>query len=351
MGDVTFVIGNGFDLKIGLRTTYNDFYEEYIQQGPNDSEIIKYFKKEILINRENWKDFERSLGEVSQKFGDAEDFIDCHDDFVKVFDQYLVSECNTIDWSQIGRNELFIQSIAKFYSFIRSVNPDKIKSVAESAGMKVNFLQFNYTNVFDILLERSQYWGINGLRKGESVHVHGQMDAGYSVLGVNDISQIKNENFRTNNDILSIFVKQIFLDVLQSRNVNRDIPRKAALEAINSSDIICAFGSSIGETDKFWWEKIGERLNKEEETYLIIFDKCDLNENEGRSSKAFIENEKKLEERKCEIIDRFVNLAGLDSEWTNINPDRVIVELNSDMFNFELPFKGSRKTNDLVIID
>jgi hypothetical protein len=31
MANITFILGNGFDLNLGLKTRYTDFYPEYIK--------------------------------------------------------------------------------------------------------------------------------------------------------------------------------------------------------------------------------------------------------------------------------------------------------------------------------
>ena len=55
--NVTFLIGNGFDLGIGLKTAYSDFYNVYCKSDSNDSLAVKKFKSEIQGNYENWSDF------------------------------------------------------------------------------------------------------------------------------------------------------------------------------------------------------------------------------------------------------------------------------------------------------
>ena len=45
--NITFMIGNGFDLNIGLKTRYKDFILEYLKIDTKD-DMLKKFKK-ILI--------------------------------------------------------------------------------------------------------------------------------------------------------------------------------------------------------------------------------------------------------------------------------------------------------------
>ena len=59
---ITFLIGNGFDLNLGLKTTYKDFYKNYLMTL--DSEVINnnVLYKHIDKNIEDWVDFETRLG-------------------------------------------------------------------------------------------------------------------------------------------------------------------------------------------------------------------------------------------------------------------------------------------------
>lgn len=45
--NVTFLIGNGFDLGIGLKTAYADFYGIYCMPHQGDSPAVVKFKSEI----------------------------------------------------------------------------------------------------------------------------------------------------------------------------------------------------------------------------------------------------------------------------------------------------------------
>lgn len=38
--NITYLIGNGFDLNLGLKTKFKDYLEEYMVPQPEDSELI-----------------------------------------------------------------------------------------------------------------------------------------------------------------------------------------------------------------------------------------------------------------------------------------------------------------------
>ena len=357
MANVTFFIGNGFDLQMGLETKYVDFYKEYTKVLSSDNKLLKWFKEKILRDEAsgwvNWADFEKEMGRQSELFvGEhpVEDFIQCFNDFSICFNEYLVNQSSKIDWSAIDSSvyQHFNQSIRFFYNYIasapQSVVRDRI-TMRSLSDAKVHFLQFNYTDIFDRLLSEcdlptvflklpaGQRYEINKL--GVNLHIHGQMDNGYPTIGVNDKSQIVNELIRNSPHVQKIFIKPIYLDALQNRNVNQPIPRTEATDVIAVSDVICVFGASIGDTDKYWWEIIGDWL-KSSGKLLIIFDVCSRVD-DGISPIAFLNNETTDYDRRVDILDRFIRLADWSEEDIGINREKIIIELNSGIFNFRLP--------------
>ena len=61
--NVTFLIGNGFDLNLGLKTKYSDFITTYCAENDKDSDLIKKFKKNIHKNPDLWASAELAFGQ------------------------------------------------------------------------------------------------------------------------------------------------------------------------------------------------------------------------------------------------------------------------------------------------
>jgi len=343
---VTFIIGNGFDLRVGLKTRYADFYKIYTKVKNGDSKTIKRFKEEILKseshNWKNWADFEFQMGEHCSEFqGDTpvEDFVECFNDFVVSFNEYLTNECEAIDWASVNNVHIsnFSTSITNFYTHIKRVGQNEIQQCMGNRA-PVNFLQFNYTDVFDNILAKSNlknlrqtvssgHMGIGSL--GKNIHVHGKLGkGGYMTMGVDDERQIKNDKMSNDPRMHMIFIKPKFLDALQARDVNQEITRGEALRIITASNVICSYGTSLGDTDGFWWGKIGDWLKQGQGTF-IVFDICGA-EDDGISPLAFLNSELSIDDRKSEITKRFLRLAMLNEEWLENNPNRFIIELDTD---------------------
>ena len=79
--NVTFMIGNGFDLRLGMKTRYTDMYDGYIST-PSDNEIIEIFKATLKSDSsqkyQTWGDFEIAMAHHAKNFKKEEDFIARH---------------------------------------------------------------------------------------------------------------------------------------------------------------------------------------------------------------------------------------------------------------------------------
>jgi hypothetical protein len=92
------------------------------------------------------------------------------------------------------------------------------------------------------------------------------------VLGVNDISQIDNIGFHKNQDIIETIIKD---ECNQAQKHTKEIWCK---NQIKKANLICIFGSSIGDTDNIWWELVGEQLTRDcnlDSTPITLFPSTD----------------------------------------------------------------------------
>jgi hypothetical protein len=327
--NVTFIIGNGFDLQMGLKTRWKDFYKVYLNDTENDSEVIKKFKNLILKDKENewgnWSDFELGMGKESKNFNSKEEIVACHADFVKKFNIYIRNQCEKVDWDNVSDKEKDAFD-GSMYIFLENIHEYS----------KLNFLQFNYTDIFDILLGEAEFYKGTSIGVVENLHIHGKMDD-FIVIGVDNIEQIHNSVLRENYKVTEILVKQKYLKIINEMEEGISSNNKKAIESINSSDVICIFGSSIGETDAYWWKIIGNWLRKANRSLCIFngryWTRKDKSPTEIKEKCTNIFNKKR------EFLNRFAKLAEWEQSEEILLSDQITITLNSDMFNFELPMK------------
>ena len=76
--NITFFIGNGFDINLGLNTKYSSFYPYFIEHARDDNMI----KKWIDGNEKYWADLEEKFGQqlTNISAGDLERFYEDKDE-------------------------------------------------------------------------------------------------------------------------------------------------------------------------------------------------------------------------------------------------------------------------------
>lgn len=277
---ITFLVGNGFDLNLGLDTNYSDFLKEYKKNKDTDNEIIQYFKNEVLSQQNLWSNAEEAFGVVTKNFlekgYDAEAYCDCHEDFCNNLASYLINQEQRINYSEQGL--VLIKNLASgllgYKKSFRENERNQIESTESTIGngLNFNFINFNYTQTLDLCLESlKKNLHLLGKRNGYSssigtiIHVHGTVHRDM-VLGVNDLSQILEptifEGF--GDEYISQVIKQ------RTNELNGDNIDRKALELLNSSDIIYIYGMSTGITDKLWWQRICELMKSNKKVHLFI---------------------------------------------------------------------------------
>lgn len=271
----TFLIGNGFDLACGLKSKYKDTYKGYTG-SPSSSDVIKSFKDNIEEDIETWADFEMAIAEHAKDFCDAEKLEECITDYQSYLNNYLKQEqekfykyCRTY-----GKDKLIDATMSllscKFYKDMLPNSKNAISAILETGRQKIfQCISFNYTKVFDELEEEAfssiQSWNYPSKDTNKPIiHIHGELDNN-PILGVDNKSQLGTLPYNLDSQKERSVVKSAFLMEFDKKK------RNAALSYIQSSDIICAFGLSLGESDLTWREAVSAWLLDTPKHHLVFF--------------------------------------------------------------------------------
>lgn len=275
--NITFLIGNGFDIGLGLNTRYENFYEEYTNIKSTDNKNINSFKT-MLRNRNldnqkriiDWSDFEKAFGQHSQDFtiNQKSDYIERFEDFVVNFNSYLENEEKRLDFSNTSLIAKTMDTAVTTYYHIRTADREFIQAIYDSNTTQpkyYNFISFNYTKSTDECARIfKKYLSSNNMRDvGKVIHIHGFIEENM-IMGVNDASQIINDDFANDKEVIKEIVKP------QQNSDVRANYEKNVMDTIDRSTIICIYGMSIGETDKKWWSYIAQWLSKSDKRALVI---------------------------------------------------------------------------------
>ncbi len=264
--NVTFLIGNGFDINCGLSCSYQDIYNGYVNKSSGDTASISAFKEDILKKPETWAAFEAAMNQYLNNFRTEEEFLSVIRDFKKFMIEHLKREealfLARLKGIENGYGNRITgemrESLNSFYEGISHNVSNQIRKMINESGIRHQIICFNYTQVSDALFRRS-------LSNPNIIHIHGILDDG-PVLGMDNEGQLSKElPFETTNRFKREFIKPFFNQVYDSDRV-RD-----AIAAINTSDVICVYGMSLGESDLTWknsildWLQTGVR-------HLFIYD-------------------------------------------------------------------------------
>ncbi|MCD7964004.1 MAG: hypothetical protein LUF90_10785 [Rikenellaceae bacterium] len=99
---------------------------------------------------------------------------------------------------------------------------------------------------------------------------------------------------------------------------------------IDNSNLICLFGTSIGDTDKIWWKTIGTWVKKPY-TQLIIFSK---GEKEIPALKRY-----KIIREEDYIRSYFLSKTKLNEDEKVRISDKIIIGYDTNIFDFQLDEK------------
>lgn len=325
--NVTFLIGNGFDINIGMNTRYCDFYEYYKIQ-PSNHTLIENVKNDLKCNSQNWSDLEIALGDYTKCLNTLEEFDIVFDDIKDKLAEYMTLEQSKYSFKLDDKSSLY-QGLGFPENYLPLADKLSLKryknGISGASVRKVNVITFNYTTTLEALLTFkgdlvSGSWGDNDKMSLHSLkHIHGLCNKNM-ILGVNDLMQIGNESFRQNIDITRALIKS---DCNKSLKHLIDSECKNLIE---KSNLICLFGLSVGDTDKNWWELIGKQLIRPD-SRLVIF---------HRGNPIADNHEHKLIREENKVKSFFLSQANLPKEQQQKCLDRIYIGYNTDIFKIEL---------------
>ena len=270
--NILYILGNGFDLNLGMKTSYKDFYD-YYKSIESSNEHINSLKKNISNNYKNWSDLEYALGQYTDEFKTVDEFDIVFEDIGDKLAKYLQNEETKFNPERINKDKFF-EDLVKPEEHLLTADRNTLSTYKGKFirnHWNVDIFTLNYTRSIEKIIGDKKNTRLghhpNGglfvtLRGIE--HIHGYVDE-RMVLGVNDVSQLKNKKFHNNIDVLEAIVKEK-CNKAYRHTIDIQFDTK-----IKQANLICIFGSSIGDTDNMWWELIGQKLINE--IPIIIFTK------------------------------------------------------------------------------
>jgi hypothetical protein len=330
---ILFIIGNGFDLRLNLPTSYPEFLKYYKEQEPKHNIGAKTSKEKFFalmhekqnIGNDRWKDLEVALGDFTSSFADKAQFLDFYRDINQCLVDYLSNVEEKANPSLTNEESEYLkQSLVSPYNYLTNREKELFKSRMRGEHLYASIISFNYTSTLEALCENtikieqsynrpdsSYHFMLNDIK-----HIHGILTTKSILPGVDNEGQISNEEFRLDEDILDVMVKP-----RGNENIGSLIDREC-LALIQEAMVIYVFGTSLGQTDKTWWAAIKERFLANPEVTILYF----LYE---ENSRPILPTEKASFQRRAR--QQFMTALGLEGNEKDYR-DRIFIGLNTDMF-------------------
>lgn len=242
MGEETLlIVGNGFDLSMGFKTSYGDFMKSSFFPNEETSNLCSYLHRQYEENM-GWIDIENELSKYS-----------------KLLSRYeLMPETGKIDMgAKFFREEYkelksslksYLQEETKGAFATRQDNP--AKRVIDNLPANSKIISFNYTSIIE-RMTRNRF----SASKGNLFHIHGSLvPCDDIVFGVEDSANLTEEH--------------VFLYKAHSRHLKV----QEFSDWLNSAERIIFYGYSLGDTDCQYFEKFFRKLCSSDSIYTeLIF--------------------------------------------------------------------------------
>ncbi len=320
--NVTYLIGNGFDLHLGLETSFKDICEAYIEEQ-SGNEVINKFKsvlKEDAPEYKNWSDFEIAMGKYSSNYDKFEDFKLCVHSFRSFMVNYLRKEekiyMDFLDQFQIPDYQ-FKELLSNLRDSIY-FSPKKavVEDLKRRGAISSSFISFNYTTILDTFINNFNRVGL--AQYANVIHIHNDL-SGSILFGVDNEEQIANVTFRGDKRKMRTFIKPFINNEMEYNKVNN------VINTIRDSEVICVYGMSFGDSDLTWKNEVFNWLKADTSHILVYFDYNDFS-----FEKHDIDDILNLEDDlKISLLEKM----GCTENYDDLM-EQIIIPINEDLMDF-----------------
>lgn len=249
----TIFIGNGFDLSLGLKTRYTDFFNHVNEKGEKDFWPIhsSYSEDEQLYMRLNGRHHSTNGFKPTQETSwfDLEDELKKHakrpslqgKDIIYKYDESFLQDQKYFEEIRNGLM-LYLKQEEKLWKEQRFMFASKspayqlMYEVCVQAKAYPNIITFNYTNIFELLDKcKDNFHEKIHINADKVQFVHGSLVKNHIILGINEDKDVPKEYD---------FLFKSWDEHYSSHQV---------IDTLKNSQIIFFFGLSFGSIDSVYF--------------------------------------------------------------------------------------------------
>lgn len=239
---ILYIIGNGFDLAHGIKSSYCDFREWLVHNKNNLVSMMDIF---FSNKRDIWSSIEQALGEYNE-----ESILDyCRPDEEFDYDHSLSASARVED----SPMAILLPVLEEFRNAFRDwVNSIEISAIEKMYKLNPNsrYLSFNYTDTLETVYK---------IPKNQIVHIHGsRLDNDEYIIGHNN----PRESSSVWNDDGLIFEQQAHENIITwmnefTKQYNRNIANHSSFfDSLYDIKQIVVIGHSMSKIDWPYFEEI-----------------------------------------------------------------------------------------------
>ena len=310
------ILGNGFDLDLGLKTKFSDFATsdswEFLY---DDAPLIKFLNDNA--KKDQWFDIETLLKLYAQRV-DANGYVDIRD-----FNGDLVNRMYPTDDDSEIDEKGFYELVSKMTAFIKeqedivNILPETCAALLFKAIVNVNSFEpiytFNYTDL-NKLAEK-----LDIQTKVDFVSVHGNIKSG-PILGIEDTADVRHGYS---------FLYKTFDANYSSNNLKYDL---------DEAKLVIFFGHSLGNADYHYFEtffknQCDPNMPETDKVHIIFFTYDD------KSRRKILEQLRDMNKNRTDYLFSLNELEIIctSKEEDRLKLERLLKEIQNDTNIIGLP--------------
>ena len=302
---ITYLIGNGFDVGLNLRTDYKSFIDWYLAKQ-NVSSEMNWVRREMRDQPNRWSDAEIAFGQLKfaeQGKDSVQVFNQSYDSFSAAFVEYLVERNKLFEIPEAERRktaEEFIRRVVCLHEYMSPQCSQLYREQMNSQQVDINFLTFNYTDTLEQILDfhagQSNEFSVQ-VSNNQTIkvlvknvhHVHGTLDDAY-VFGIDSPSQIEDAEVRRYCERNGGMLKARADEKLGLLN------RSRGMSLLKHSNRIVTYGLSFGESDASWWQALFSEISTNRAQLVMCPFRADLPErlSAKKRSDVYLEEKRRV---------------------------------------------------------
>lgn len=341
-----WIIGNGFDLNVGLRTGYRHFLDDvYLKDGDHSERrerLIELVEEDPrLTSGTCWSDLEGLLAHVTSKCPDQiseRDFSEIFQEMQRLFVKKVVEEQGRLV------SPLPEEAVTEFWNTIVRVTdrmrPIDRRNLPCSKDARENiaweFISLNYTDVFDSFLREAVKSKGPEFKRSSSGHAYAD-SVGKPVFhphgnasGDPDRMEIifgasSPEQFGADDPAGFELLQELWIKPYKNREIYGNENTERLADRMSKARVFLLYGVSLGDSDRYIWEMIGKRM-AEATVWTVIFEH-ELPPSGSQDSMRYLD-------RRREAREKFLDVAGIDDESREDVQSRIVVVPSGEYFRF-----------------